>query len=169
MISHANDFRSLRNLIRPVVGRAPAARSGRAPAARSGHPKCSRAAAVGPGIQIRLTISWSLMPTTLAACEISFALSLAAPQPPVAGTELLLLAQAFVGSAAAAAPVVAPQVLQALEGLMFSFLVGCMCIEFRLYIWIYEKTHLKTQLYTMVNVTHYISFYLIMMLKAVSD
>ena len=39
MISHANDFRSLRNLIRPVVGRAPAARSGR------------RAAAVGPGIR----------------------------------------------------------------------------------------------------------------------
>ena len=55
------------------------------------------------------------MPTTLGACEISFALSLAAPQPPVAGAELLL-AQAFVGSAAAAAPVVAPQVLQALEG-----------------------------------------------------
>ena len=56
------------------------------------------------------------MPTTLGACQISFALSLAAPQPPVAGAELLLLAQAFVGSAAAAAPVVAPQVLQALEG-----------------------------------------------------
>ena len=59
MISHANDFRSLPNLIRPVVGRAPAARSGR---------------------------------------------------------RALLLAQAFVGSVAASAPVVAPQVLQALEG-----------------------------------------------------
>ena len=112
MISHANDFRSLRNLIRPVVGRAPAARSGR------------RAAAVGPGIR------------GLRRCI---------------GT----------GGGTPSAP--------GLGGVMFSFLVGCMCIEFPLYIWIYEKTHLKTQLYTMVNVTHYISFYLIMMLKAVSD
>ena len=110
------------------------------------------------------------MPTTLGACEISFALSLAAPQLPVAGAELLLLAQAFVGSVAASAPVVAPQVLQALEG-SDVFLSGRLYV-YRIpfiYIWIYEKTHLKTQLYTMVNVTHYISFYLIMMLKAVSD
>ena len=43
MISHANDFRSLPNLIRPVVGRAPAAR-------RVGRVGGRRAAAVGtPG------------------------------------------------------------------------------------------------------------------------
>ena len=74
------------------------------------------------------------MPTTLGACQISFALSLAAPQLPVAGAELLLLAQAFVGSAAAAAPVVHPKCSRPWRGLMFSFLVGCMCIEFPLYI-----------------------------------
>ena len=57
------------------------------------------------------------MPTTLGACQISFALSLAAPQPPVAsavsavlaGAELLLLA---------------PLVLEALEGSDVFFLVG---------------------------------------------
>ena len=93
---------------------------------------------------------------TTSIYQLSFALSLlAAPQPPVAGAELLLLAQAFVGSVAAAAPVVAPQVLQALEGSVI-FLVGCMCIQFCVHKCIYEKyiwLHMYMNIYIRVS-TH---------------
>ena len=74
------------------------------------------------------------MPTTLGACEISFALSLAAPQPPVAGAELLLLAQAFGAPPLQRHRWWHPKCSRPWRGLMFSFLVGCMCIEFPLYI-----------------------------------